>query len=93
MTVATGGQSPAAASWLRRRIENLLDPPTLAVVEAAARARAVLRSSGIATEVPAWAEILDDRGLDLAAAGRADELERTLVDRVAAAHAGAGGRA
>lgn len=92
VTIATGGQSPAAASWLRRRVEALLDQPTLAVVEAAARARAVLRSRGIATEVPAWAEILDERGLELATAGRVDELERALVDRVAADRVGAGGR-
>ena len=39
VTVATGGRSPASASWLRRRIEVLLDDATVSVVETAARAR------------------------------------------------------
>lgn len=85
VAVSTGGRSPAAASWLRRRIDALLDEPTLAVVDAATRARRVLRERGIATEVADWAEVLDGRGLDLATAGRADDLERELIDRVSAA--------
>lgn len=85
VAVSTGGRSPAAASWLRRRIDALLDEPTLAVVDAATRARRVLRERGIATEVADWAEVLDGHGLDLATAGRADDLERELIDRVSAA--------
>ncbi len=45
VAVHTGGASPAVASWLRRRVEELLDRDTLAVREIAARVRAVLRRS------------------------------------------------
>jgi siroheme synthase-like protein len=82
ISIATGGQSPAAASWLRRRIEALLDDATLAVCESAARVRRRVRAEGLATEVPGWSEVLDGDALDLARHGRLDELDRLLLDTV-----------
>ncbi len=82
VAISTGGQSPAVASWLRGKVDALLDADTLAVFEAAAAARRTLRERGLPTEVPDWAEVLDGPAIDLVAAGRADELEALLVDRV-----------
>lgn len=82
VAIGTGGQSPAVASWLRRRIDALLDANTLGVFEAAASARRTLRDRGLPTEVPDWAEVLDGPAVNLVAAGKADELEALLVDRV-----------
>ena len=47
------------ASWLRRRIEALLDDDTLAIADACARVRSDVRAIGLSTEVDGWEEILD----------------------------------
>ncbi|MEM9652809.1 MAG: bifunctional precorrin-2 dehydrogenase/sirohydrochlorin ferrochelatase [Actinomycetota bacterium] len=80
--IASGGTSPAVASWLRRLIEALLDDRTLAVAEVTARVRRAVRDAGHRTEVPGWSEVLDDRALDLVAAGQPEELERELFAAV-----------
>lgn len=80
--VASGGVSPAGAGWLRRRIDAMVDDDALAVVATAARVRAIVREAGLATEVPAWAEVLDRDGLDLVRDGRVEELERRLLEAV-----------
>lgn len=85
VAISTGGQSPAGASWLRRRVDALLDDTTVAVVAAAANARRVLRGQGIATEASDWAEVLDRQALDLVRAGLSDQLEQLLVARVSEA--------
>jgi siroheme synthase-like protein len=84
VSISTSGRSPAAASWLRRRIETLLDDDTLAVVDAAARVRRRMRAASLPTEVPGWAEVLDMHALGLVAGGRAGELERRLEAAVGA---------
>jgi siroheme synthase-like protein len=84
VSVATGGRSPAVASWLRRRIEALLDDHAQDVLEVAARVRDRMRSAGRPTEVSGWAEVLDADAVDLARAGRLDELERRLSEAVLA---------
>lgn len=81
--VSTGGTSPAVASWLRRRIDGLVNEHTVAVAEAAARVRDTVRSLGLSTEVPGWAEVLDNDALDLVRSGRVEQLERRLFEAVA----------
>jgi precorrin-2 dehydrogenase / sirohydrochlorin ferrochelatase len=78
LAVSTGGRSPAVASWLRRRLEDLLADGVDEVVEAAVRVRERLRTAGHPTEVPGWAEVLDHHALDLARAGDIDGLEHRL---------------
>lgn len=82
VSIATGGTSPAVASWLRRRIEQILDVNTLIVAEVAARVRNAVREAGHSTEVPGWAEVLDGEALDLVASGQPEELERRLFAAV-----------
>ena len=83
VAVSTGGTSPATASWIRRRVEALIDDDTLAVADAAAAVRTEVRAAGRSTEVPGWAEVLDDAALELVAAGRSDELRERLAAAVA----------
>ena len=80
--IATGGSSPAVASWLRRRIDALLDEDTLAIAEVATRVRAAVREAGLGTEVPGWADVLDHEALDLIAAEQPEQLERRLFEAV-----------
>lgn len=85
VAIATGGRSPAAASWLRRRIQALLDDGVDEVVDVASRVRDRMRAAGRPTEVPGWAAVLDADALTLVRHGRADELEQRLWAAVDAA--------
>ena len=82
ISIATGGSSPAVASWLRRRIDALVDDNTLAVAEVAMRVRTAVRQAGLSTEVPGWADVLDRDALELIADGHPEELERRLFEAV-----------
>ncbi len=84
ITISSGGRSPATASWLRRRIEALVDDDTLAVFDIAASVRDRMRAAGQPTEVEGWNRVLDHDALELVAAGRHDELERRLSEAVGA---------
>ncbi len=80
--ISSGGTSPASASWIKRRVADLLDDETVAVAEIAARVRDSVRSLGLSTEVPGWAEVLDGEALDLVRAGTPEALERRLFEAV-----------
>jgi siroheme synthase-like protein len=85
VAVSTGGQSPAVASWLRRRVEALLADGVDDALEAAARVRDRLRSAGEPTERPGWAEVLDRHGAsDPGQRAGVHELERRLWEAVTA---------
>jgi siroheme synthase-like protein len=78
VTVATGGRSPAYASWLRRRLEAELGPEHEVLLELLAERREALRSEGIATEGLSWHEALESGMLDLVRAGRIAEARELL---------------
>ena len=82
VAISSGGRSPAAASWIRRRIESMLDGATVAVAATCAEVRAEVRAAGSSTEVEGWAEVLDRDALDLAAPGDVDALHDRLLDAV-----------
>ncbi len=84
VSVSTGGTSPAVASWLRRRIDALVDDDFLTVARVATGVRDRVRAAGHRTEVPAWARVLDGPALDLVRGGREAELERLLEHEVVA---------
>lgn len=85
VAVSTGGRSPASASWLRRRIDSMLDEDTLDVVGVATRIRDRMRASGQSTEVAGWVEVLDEHALHMVTTGRLAELEARLAAAVGAA--------
>ncbi len=84
VTISSGGRSPATASWLRRRIERIIDDDTLAVFVIAGAVRDRMRAAGQPTEVAGWNDVLDNDALDLVAAGRHDELTTRLAEAVGA---------
>jgi siroheme synthase-like protein len=78
VAVGTGGRSPAAAAWLRRRLETELGPEYATLVELLAAARVRLQEEGRATEGADWQMALDSGMLELIHAGRVDEAEELL---------------
>lgn len=85
ISISTGGRSPAAASWLRRRIEAMLDAETMTVIDIASRVRSKMRAARQPTEVPGWNTVLDgDAPRDAIAAGHAAALEAELLEAVGA---------
>jgi precorrin-2 dehydrogenase/sirohydrochlorin ferrochelatase len=78
VTVATGGRSPAYASWLRTRLEAELGPEHELLLGLLAERREALRSEGIATEGLSWHQALESGMLDLVRAGRIAEARELL---------------
>ena len=78
VTVATGGRSPALATWLRDRIGEVVGPEHVVLLELLAERREALRSKGITTEGLSWQQALDSGMLDLVRAGRVAEARERL---------------
>ena len=82
VTVSSTGRSPAVASWLKRRIDDVLSPHIGRLVDAAAEARGRIRHDHGSTEAVDWAATLDRNGgrlLDLVANGAHDEAVELLL--------------
>lgn len=82
VTVSTTGRSPAVASWLRRRIDDVLSPHVAKLVDAAAQARARIKRVHGSTEAVDWADTLDRHGghlLELVAGGESDAAVALLL--------------
>jgi precorrin-2 dehydrogenase/sirohydrochlorin ferrochelatase len=88
VTAATGGHSPALATWLRRHVEGQLDDAWVDLVTLLAERRAELRAGGVPTEGLSWQDALDSGMLDLIRAGRLDEAKDLLRTRVTAPGSG-----
>lgn len=73
VTVATGGHSPALATWLRRRFEDEFGPEYDALVELLSAEREHIKAQGRSTEGLKWQEALDAGLLDLLRADRRSE--------------------
>ena len=84
VTAATGGHSPALATWLRRHVEGQLDDAWVALASLLAERRAELRAEGVPTEGLSWQEVLDSGMLETVRAGRLDEARNLLRTRIAA---------
>jgi precorrin-2 dehydrogenase/sirohydrochlorin ferrochelatase len=65
VTVATGGHSPALATWLRRHVEDELGPEYAELAAMLAEARAELKAEGRSTEGLGWLSAIDSGMLDL----------------------------
>ncbi len=78
ITASTSGQSPAMATWLRRRFESEIGPEYEVLLDLLADARNALRARGVSTEGLAWQEALDSGILDLVREGRVREAKERL---------------
>ncbi len=78
VTFATGGHSPALATWLRRRFEAEFGPEYDTLIDVLAEERASIRSSGRSTEGLDWQSALDSGMLELIREGRVAEAKERL---------------
>jgi len=78
VTVATGGHSPAVASWLRSRLEEEYGPEYETLISLMAEERAAIQADGRTTEGLAWQTALDSDMLSLIRGGRISEARERL---------------
>jgi siroheme synthase-like protein len=78
VTFATGGHSPALASWLRQRYQDEFGPEYDVLIDLLAEARADLQERGVSTEGPGWQRALDSGMLDLIREGDLAEAKERL---------------
>jgi siroheme synthase-like protein len=78
VTFATGGHSPALATWLRRTYADEFGPEYVTLIEMLAAERDHLRSLGKSTEGLDWQPALDSGMLDLIREGRLAEAKERL---------------
>jgi precorrin-2 dehydrogenase/sirohydrochlorin ferrochelatase len=78
VTFATGGHSPAVATWLRRQFEEEFGPEYDILIGMVGEAREAIRASGRSTEGLDWQGALDSGMLGLIREGRLEEAKETL---------------
>lgn len=78
VTFATGGHSPALATWLRRRYTEEFGPEYVTLIELLSDERERLRESGQSTEGLDWQPALDSGMLDLIREGHLAEAKERL---------------
>lgn len=78
VTIATGGQSPALASWLRRRFEDEFGAEYDELLELLSAERERIKASGRSTEGLPWQEALDSGLVDLLRNHRTAEAREVL---------------
>jgi precorrin-2 dehydrogenase/sirohydrochlorin ferrochelatase len=65
VAIATGGHSPALATWLRRRLSDELGPEVAVLAGLLGEARSRVKAAGRSTEDLDWQALLDGGLLDL----------------------------
>jgi precorrin-2 dehydrogenase/sirohydrochlorin ferrochelatase len=78
VTVATGGLSPALATWLRRHIEAELGKEYVVLAELLSAEREVIRARGQSTEGLDWLSAIDSGMLELIRAGSIEQARERL---------------
>jgi precorrin-2 dehydrogenase/sirohydrochlorin ferrochelatase len=78
VTVSTGGHSPALSSWLRERLDAELGEEYDVLVGVLADVRSEIQATGRGTESLDWRAALDSGILELARAGRLEEVKERL---------------
>ena len=78
VTFATGGHSPALATWLRRRYADEFGPEYVTLIDLLAEAREQLQREGRSTEGLDWQPALDSGMLELIREGHLAEAKERL---------------
>lgn len=78
VTFATGGESPAVATWLRRRFAEEFGPEYVTLIEMVSAERARIQGEGRSTEGLSWQQALDSGMLELIREGHLAEAKERL---------------
>lgn len=78
LAVSTDGQSPAAASWIRRQLDADYNERFATLIALAADVRAEAKQAFGTTELPQWGDAFDDHLLALIEKGELDEARNRL---------------
>ncbi|HVE93501.1 MAG TPA: bifunctional precorrin-2 dehydrogenase/sirohydrochlorin ferrochelatase [Acidimicrobiales bacterium] len=78
VAVATGGRSPAVASWIRDRVAAMLGPDIDELLAVVAEVRTELQAAGRPTEGLGWRQALDSDMLALIRSGQTDAARNRL---------------
>lgn len=78
LTFSTGGNSPAMATWLRRRFSEEIGPEYLTLMGILAEERSRLQGEGLPTEGLDWQGALDSGMLELVREGHLAEAKERL---------------
>lgn len=73
LAVSTNGRSPAFSAWVRARLESEYTDVHARLLDLLGDVRDEARSRLGTSELPGWAEVLDDDLVDAVGAGRGDE--------------------
>ncbi len=79
VAVATGGHSPALATWLRRRLADELGPEVAVLAGLLGAARSQVKAAGRSTEDLDWQALLDGGLLDVLVAD-GEDAARARID-------------
>jgi precorrin-2 dehydrogenase/sirohydrochlorin ferrochelatase len=74
LAVSTNGRSPAFSAWVRERLQGQYTDTHARLLDLLGEVRDEARSRLGTSELPGWAEVLDDDLLDAVGAGRDDEV-------------------
>jgi precorrin-2 dehydrogenase/sirohydrochlorin ferrochelatase len=83
LTASTSGTSPFLASWLRRRLFDVVGPEFAQVALLLGEARQALKAAGRSTEGADWDSLLDDDLVSDLAAGRSAHVQARVDEWVA----------
>ena len=72
LTASTNGRSPAFSQWVRRELEQRFTDVHASVLDVLSGVRDEAREQLGTSELPEWAQAIDDELFDLVAAGRLD---------------------
>jgi precorrin-2 dehydrogenase/sirohydrochlorin ferrochelatase len=78
VTVATGGRSPALASWLKAHVADEMGPEYETLLDLLSSARDEMKAAGRSTEQADWRTVLDSDMLELIKAGHIDRARERL---------------
>jgi len=78
VTVATGGHSPALATWLRRHVAGELGPEYAQLATLLAEARTALQAEGRSTEGLNWLSAIDSGMLEMIRLGDVGQAKERL---------------
>jgi precorrin-2 dehydrogenase/sirohydrochlorin ferrochelatase len=78
VTVATGGHSPALATWLRRHVDAELGEEYVVLLELLSEERRAIQAAGRSTEDVDWLSALDSNMLELIRSGQVGRARERL---------------